>query len=137
LAAQCWAHRAKAWGVARGSHRACIQLDRYPSRLEVLGNSTPLLQKVWAFRQLVRVNGDDFAFPTIETCLVLRAWSMRQPDRDLLDKHMDAHDIHLLADSFPSMDEDMLCHLWASAHPRRGREILKIVVDARAGQLRF
>lgn len=99
--------------------------------MEIYGLSHPLLRRIWKLRQFVPINGKTVALPTVEACFTLRAWSMRRKDRDLLDKYMDAHDLYLLVQRFPRLDEDTLCALWELVYPGNGSEILRVFSDAR------
>jgi hypothetical protein len=96
--------------------------------------SSPLFNRVLKLTRAVRLGDAYVQIPQQEAILALKFAAMAMPTRQLEDRHTDARDFIMVAKLLPSPDEAMLHELGELAYAGGGKELLKLVADARAGR---
>jgi hypothetical protein len=76
----------------------------------------------------------DILVPEQEAMLALKFAAMVMPTRRLEDRYIDARDFLLIAKSIATPDLTKLAELGELVYAGGGRELLKLVDDARAGR---
>jgi hypothetical protein len=96
--------------------------------------SSPLFQRVLKLTRAVQLGDVQVHIPQQEAILALKFAAMAMPTRQLEDRHIDARDFIMVAKLIAAPDEALLNELGELAYTGGGKELLKLVADARAGR---
>lgn len=96
--------------------------------------SSPLFAKILKFAERVEVGGVELAIPDVEAMLSLKFASMISPTRQVEDKYTDGRDFILIVKGAASLNEAKLEDLGELVYARGGKDLLRLVADARAGK---
>lgn len=96
--------------------------------------SSPLFARILKLTEEIEVDGIPLRIPDIEAMLALKFASMVTPTRQIEDRYADARDFILVAKGASSLIEPKLDELGELVFPGGGKNLLKLVADARAGR---
>ena len=95
---------------------------------------SPLWRELLKIAVPVNVEGTVIRIPPLEGVLAAKFSAMASPHRRLADKMIDGGDFMRIVESNASINEDLLEGLGNLVYAGGGKEILKLVADARAGR---
>ena len=96
--------------------------------------SSPLFKRVLKLTHSVQLGDSQVHIPQQEAILALKFAAMAMPTRQLEDRHIDARDFIMVAKLIAAPDEALLNELGELAYTGGGKDLLKLVADARAGR---
>jgi hypothetical protein len=96
--------------------------------------SSPLFKRVLKATEQLKVGGVELTIPNTHAMLALKFASMISPTRKIEDKYVDGRDFILIAKGAGKLDDKRLDDLGESVYAGGGKDLLKLVADARAGK---
>ncbi len=96
--------------------------------------SSPLFKAALQLTTPVRLGDAEVHIPQREAVLALKFAALVMPTRRLEDRYVDARDFILVAKAISVPDESKLAELGEMAFSGGGKQLLKLVTDARAGR---
>lgn len=97
-------------------------------------NSSPLWGRLLKLGRPVRVGSVSINVPPVEGVLAAKFSAMVSPHRRIPKKMIDGADFINIVEANPKLDSALLEQLGELVYPGGGKEILKLVVDAKAGK---
>jgi hypothetical protein len=97
-------------------------------------SSAPIFRAALQHTRRVPMEDLQAVIPTLEMALALKFAAMVSIGRQVKDRYQDAHDFIALVEHAPSTADETLSQLGELAYAGGGRELLKLVADARAGR---
>jgi hypothetical protein len=97
-------------------------------------SASALFKRALKQTEHLKIEGVEILIPDLETTIALKFASMVGPARQLPDKYTDARDFILIVKQGKNSKENLLSELGELVYAGGGKEILKLVADARAGR---
>lgn len=94
----------------------------------------PLWRRLIKIARTIQIEGTPVRIPPVEGVLAAKLAAMTSPMRRILDKQQDGVDFGRIAVANARIDLKLLEELGDLVYPGGGKEILKLVADARAGR---
>jgi hypothetical protein len=95
---------------------------------------SPLWARLLTDARDLRIGNERIRIPVLEGVLAAKFASMLSPRRRLLDRQQDGIDFGRVVEANQRIDEQLLAELGELVDAGGGKEILKLVADARAGK---
>jgi hypothetical protein len=108
--------------------------DKHEAIDVIKPSSSPLFKKVLGSTEELKVEEVRITIPSLEAIIALKFASMMGPARRLADKYTDARDFVLLSKQTRKSSAPKLSYLGELVYKGGGKEILKLVDDAKAGR---
>ncbi len=103
--------------------------------IEVIRPVMQPYRDVFKHRRLIRTESERYAVPSLEMALVMKFEFMYSIYRRLVDRLQDAHDFVRMVLANPDVKRRKIVEIGRLIYPKAGKDILKTIDRARAGNL--
>jgi hypothetical protein len=100
----------------------------------IKASSSPIFKRVLKLRRTIKMSGETVPVPILEAALAAKFAAMTSPTRKVTDRQQDGVDFARAVEASKRIDLALLEELGELVYIGGGKEILKLVVDARAGR---